>query len=99
MNGGMMVGMATTHIPEGEAVRDLPSLLARVRAGEEIVIENESAPPVVLRVVAEGAVRRLSDSLQMAKEAQVKVTLDSAFPGDLKAVIDSHDESLKNPWD
>jgi antitoxin (DNA-binding transcriptional repressor) of toxin-antitoxin stability system len=44
--------MATVHIPENEAARDLPGLLAHVRAGEEIVIEKEAARPVVLRVAA-----------------------------------------------
>ena len=42
--------MATVYIPETEATRDLPGLLARVRAGEEIVIEKAASPAVVLRV-------------------------------------------------
>jgi len=40
------MSMAVVHIPEAEAARDLPGLLARVRAGEEIVIEKEAAPPL-----------------------------------------------------
>jgi antitoxin (DNA-binding transcriptional repressor) of toxin-antitoxin stability system len=45
----MILSMATVHISEAEAARDFPALLARVRAGEEIVIEKEAAPAVVLR--------------------------------------------------
>lgn len=37
---GIIVGMATIHISEEEAARDFPGLLARVRAGAEIVIES-----------------------------------------------------------
>jgi antitoxin (DNA-binding transcriptional repressor) of toxin-antitoxin stability system len=58
--------MATVHIPEAEAARDLPGLLARVRAGEEVVIVNETAPPVVLRVAAEPAGRLLSEAIALA---------------------------------
>jgi len=47
------MGMATVYIPENEAARDLPGVLARVRAGEEIVIEKEASPAVVLRVAVE----------------------------------------------
>ena len=56
--------MATVHITESEAVRDLPALLARVRSGEEIVIETEASPAVVLRVAAsEPRGRLLSESI------------------------------------
>jgi len=60
--------MAPVHIPEREAARDLPGLLARVRAGEEVVIVNESAPAVVLRVAAESWGRLLSESVALAEK-------------------------------
>jgi antitoxin (DNA-binding transcriptional repressor) of toxin-antitoxin stability system len=60
--------MATIHIPEAEAARDLPGLLARVRAGEEVVIVNETGPPVVLRVAVEPAGRLLSEAIELAKK-------------------------------
>lgn len=92
------MSMATVHIPEAEAARDLPGLLARVRAGEEIVIEKEAAPAVVLRVAAERPLRRLSESLRLAKEHGSTATLDGGFAHDLEAVINSHREPLENPW-
>jgi hypothetical protein len=42
--------MAVIHISEAEAVRDRGAVLARVRAGAEVVIDDESSPIVVLRV-------------------------------------------------
>jgi len=38
-----------THISEFDAARDFAGLLARVRLGEEIVIESDSYPAAVLR--------------------------------------------------
>jgi antitoxin (DNA-binding transcriptional repressor) of toxin-antitoxin stability system len=40
--------MAVIHISEAEAARDFAGLLARVRAGAEIVIENGAQPVAVL---------------------------------------------------
>jgi antitoxin (DNA-binding transcriptional repressor) of toxin-antitoxin stability system len=93
----IIVNMAVIHISEAEAARDLHGLLARVRAGEEIVIEKEASPAVVLRV-AERPLRRLSESLRLAKEHGSTVTLDGGFARDLEAVVNSHPEPLENPW-
>ena len=40
--------MAVLYISEAEAVRDFPSLLAQVRAGTEVVIENEDSTVAVI---------------------------------------------------
>jgi antitoxin (DNA-binding transcriptional repressor) of toxin-antitoxin stability system len=90
--------MAVVHISESDAARDFPGLLDRVRAGDEIVIEREAAPAVLLRVAAEGPLRRLSESLRLAKEHASEVTLDGGFAGDLELAIESHPESLEDPW-
>jgi prevent-host-death family protein len=91
--------MATIHISETEAVRDFAGLLARVRAGAEIVIENEASPAVVLHMVAERSVRRLSESLRLAKEHGSNARLDGGFASDLEAIVDSHPEPLESSWD
>ena len=41
--------MATIHISEAEAASDFAGLMARVRAGEEIVIESDNRPVAVIR--------------------------------------------------
>ncbi len=83
--------MATVHIPESEAVRDLPGLLARVRAGEEIVIEKEASPAVVLRVAVEPRGRLLSESLALAeshaKETGFEPVMDREFAADMEEII------------
>jgi antitoxin (DNA-binding transcriptional repressor) of toxin-antitoxin stability system len=83
--------MVTVHIPESEAARDLPGLLARVRAGEEIVIEKEAASPVVLRVADGPRGRRLSESIALARthaqEAGHEPVMDPEFASDLEEII------------
>jgi antitoxin (DNA-binding transcriptional repressor) of toxin-antitoxin stability system len=90
--------MAVIHISAADASRDFLDLLARVRAGAEVVIEEDAAPAVVLRLFAERCVRRLSESLRMAKEHGSTATLDGGFGRDLEAAIDSHPGPLYNPW-
>ncbi len=89
------------HISEEEAVSDFSSVLARVRAGAEVVIESESGrlPLAVIRP-AEPYVRLLSESLRLAKENASTATLDGDFGRDLEAAINSHREPLNPPaWD
>jgi antitoxin (DNA-binding transcriptional repressor) of toxin-antitoxin stability system len=93
------MSMATIHISEAEAARDFAGLLARVRAGAEVVIEDDHSPAVVLRAAVARPIRRLSESLRMAKEHRSTATLDGGFAHGLEAVINSHPEPLENPWD
>jgi len=94
-----MMSMATIRISEAEAIRDIAGLLARAYKGEEIIIEKDAASAaVMLRTVVEQPVRKLSESLRLAKERGLTVTLDGGFGRDLEAVVKSHTEPLKNPW-
>jgi antitoxin (DNA-binding transcriptional repressor) of toxin-antitoxin stability system len=92
--------MAVIHISEADAARDFGALMARVRAGEEVMIGPEAAPVAVLRPADGPYVRKLSESLRRLKERGSAVTLDGDFERDLKAVIESHPEPLNPPeWD
>ena len=87
------------HISEAEAASDFPSLLARVRAGAEIIIECDAGAMAVIRP-AEPHVRLLSESLRLAKERGSKATLDGDLARDLEEVVKSHREPLNPPaWD
>ena len=91
--------MSTFRISEADAIRDIAGLLARAQQGEEIVIEIGSAPAVVLRKAEAPNIRRLSDSIRLAEQLGSRITLDAEFSKDLQAVINSHQEPLRNPWD
>jgi prevent-host-death family protein len=87
------------HISEIEAANRFAKLLARLRAGEEIVIEDDSRPIAVVSP-AEASLRLLSESLRLAREHGSKVTLDEGFSKDVEAGIASHREPLEPPaWD
>jgi prevent-host-death family protein len=87
------------HVSEAEAARDFAGLLARVRAGAEVVIESGKLPVAVVRP-AEPHVRLLSESLRLAKEHASTATLDADFAKDVEAAIESHREPLNPPaWD
>lgn len=87
------------RVSEAEAASDLPSLLAQVRAGAEVVIERDAEAIAVIRP-AEPRVRSLSDSLRLARTRGSKVTLDGDFGRDLDAVFNSHRDPLTPPaWD
>ncbi len=87
------------HVSEAEAANDFPSLLARVRAGAEVVIERDAEAVAVLRPAAPN-VRLLSESLRLAMARGSHTTLDGEFGRDLEAVITSHREPLTPPeWD
>ncbi len=96
-----MLSMAKNviHISEAEAARDFAGLLARVRAGGEIVIGDEARPVAVVRA-AEPHVRLLSESLRLAKEHASTATLDEDFARDLEEAIKSRREPLNPPaWE
>lgn len=87
------------HISELEAAHRFAALLARLRAGEEIVIEDDSHPVAVVHP-AEPPVRLLSESLRLAREHGSSVTLDEDFGKDVEAGIASHQKPLEPPaWD
>ena len=82
--------MEVIHISEAEAVRDFAGLLARARAGAEVIIESAAAPAVVLR----GPVltrRSLSESIARAeartRELGYKAVMDEGFAADMEEII------------
>jgi len=67
--------MALTHISDTEAVRDFAGVLARLKAGDEIVIESGAKPIAFLRPAVG---RLLSESIAMG-EAGPRPAMDEDF--------------------
>lgn len=92
--------MAVIHISEADAARDFASLMARVREGSEVVIENGARAVAIVRPADIRPGRLLSESIATAEARDSKVTLDKDFGRDLKDIIDNHLEPLDPPeWD
>ena len=93
-----MVNMATIPISETDAVRDFAGLLAHIRLGAEIVIENGDYPPTVLRTASPP--RRSIEECIALLPADSPATIDEDFASDVAAAIAAHREPLNPPaWD
>lgn len=96
----MSMAYPVIHISEAEAANDFASLLARVRAGVEVIIEQNAYPVAVLRPIAARAGRLLSESIALAEAHGSTTTLDEDFARDLEEIVNSHREPLNPPaWD
>ena len=88
------------HISEAEATSDFPSVLARVRSGAEVVIEDNFQPVAVVSPAMLRPGRLLSESIALAEAHGSTATLDGEFARDLEDIINSHREPLNPPaWD
>jgi antitoxin (DNA-binding transcriptional repressor) of toxin-antitoxin stability system len=88
------------HISEAEAASNFADVLARVRAGAEIVIDGQEPVVVAVRRAHPQPGRLLSESIALAEAHGSTVTLDGDFARDLEDVINSHREPLNPPtWD
>ena len=103
-------GMAVIHISEADAARDLPSLLAKVRAGAEVLIDSDSESFRIVSVARPelgreselqmGQPRLLSEILAGLREDASKALLDDEFGNDVEEGIRSHQqERLIDPWE
>jgi len=86
------------HISEAEAASDFAGLLARVRAGAEVVIENGELPVAVIHAPAPPR-RTISECIELLPEDST-ATVDADFAKDVEAAIESHREPLTPPsWE
>ncbi len=92
-------GIMAKHIirmSEAEAASDFAGLMARVRAGAEIVIENGERPVAVLHA-AEPVRRTISECIALAgaheEETGKAPVLNSDFAKDVEEIL-----SHRKPW-
>jgi prevent-host-death family protein len=86
------------HISEAEAARDFSGLLARVRAGAEVVIENNNHPVAVIHAPAPPQ-RSISECIALLP-AESTAIIDADFAKDVRSAVEGHREPLEPPaWD
>jgi len=93
------IGKHVIRISEAEAAAtNVAKLLARVRAGAEIVIEDDTRPVAILHAV-EPVRRTISECIALLPENST-ATIDPDFSKDVEAAIESHRAPLNPPaWD
>jgi antitoxin (DNA-binding transcriptional repressor) of toxin-antitoxin stability system len=85
------MGKHVIHISEEEAAETkVGALLAHVRAGAEVVIENGTRPVAVLHP-AEPVRRTISECIALLPEDST-ATIDPDFAKDVAAAIEAHRE-------
>ena len=90
--------MAVIHISEADAARDFAGLMARVRAGAEIVIEDGTLPVAVIHTPAPPR-RSIEECIALLPEDSPAV-IDEDFARDVEAAVAAHREPLNSPaWD
>ena len=91
------------HISEAEAAGDFASVLDRVSAGAEVIIERDSRPVAVVRSTESPRGRLLSESIALAeahaKELGYEPTMDPDFAADLREIIHSRKPRDLSAWD
>jgi antitoxin (DNA-binding transcriptional repressor) of toxin-antitoxin stability system len=94
--------VVTIHISAAEAARDFPSLLARVREGAEVIIEDGAQTVAVLRSPAPPR-RSISESIALAeahsRELGYKSVMDADFAADIEERIRNRKPSDRSAWD
>jgi len=84
------------HISELEAASDFATLMERVRAGAEVVIETGGRPVAVLHAAAPMR-RSISDCIALAKAHEEETgrapVLDPDFAEDVEEIL-----SQRKPW-
>ena len=93
----------TIRLSEVEAASKFSSLLDRVSAGDEVVIERDSRPVAVLRSPECPRGLLLSESIALseahARELGYEPTLDPDFAADLRDIISSRKPRDLTAWD
>jgi antitoxin (DNA-binding transcriptional repressor) of toxin-antitoxin stability system len=94
----MISGMELLHISEGDLAKDIRSILQRVEAGAEVIIERDAQPVALIRP-AEAPRRRISECIALMSSDST-ATIDPDFAKDVEAAIAAHREPLEPPaWD
>ena len=101
-NRGIIGDMETIRISEADAARDFPGLMARVRAGAEVIIESGSEAVALVRAAAPPR-RSISESIALAearrKELGHAPVMDADFAADMEAIIANRKPRDTSAWD
>jgi len=84
------------HVSESEAASDFTALMARVRAGAEVIIESGKRPVAILHA-AKPVRRNISECIALAKSHEEETgrapILDADFANDMEEIL-----RHRKPW-
>lgn len=89
----------TVHVTDAELARDVRAILAKVRQGVEVVIEQDSHPVAVLKLPQVKG-RRISEVIAALEASGASAVVDEDFVRDVDAGINAHREAWNPPsWE
>jgi antitoxin (DNA-binding transcriptional repressor) of toxin-antitoxin stability system len=89
----MIEGMATVHMTEAEVVNNIAAVLAKVREGIEVVVEQDHRPVALIRSpLPQG--RLLSECIALAEARGTTAIPDEGFMNDVAEGI----AERSKPW-
>jgi antitoxin (DNA-binding transcriptional repressor) of toxin-antitoxin stability system len=89
----MIEDRMTVHITEAELARDIHAVLARVRHGDEVIVEQNHRAVAVIKT-PRGQGRKLSECIALAEAHNSAVTPDDGFMKDVEEGIAGRSQ----PW-
>jgi hypothetical protein len=95
----MIEEMAVVHMTESEVVKDIVAVLAKVRQGVEVIVEQDhQAVAVIKRSQPVG--RMISDVIVALKARGSNATMDNDFANDIEEGIKAQQQPWNPPsWD
>ncbi|HXE62191.1 MAG TPA: hypothetical protein VN519_01550 [Bryobacteraceae bacterium] len=95
----MIGNMAVVHMSEAEVVKDIAAVLAQVRQGVEVVVEQDHrAVAVIKSPVVKG--RKISEVIAALEARGANAVIDEDFARDVEEGIKAHREPWNPPsWD
>jgi antitoxin (DNA-binding transcriptional repressor) of toxin-antitoxin stability system len=91
--------MATVRITEAELARDLHAMLAKVRHGVEVIIEDNNRAVAVLKALPVAG-RPISEVIAALEASGANAVIDEDFARDVQEAVNGHRQSWNPPsWD
>ena len=91
--------MATVHMSEADVVKDIAAVLAKVRQGVEIVIEQDHRAVAVIKP-SEPEGRMISEVIADLEARGSHAVIDDEFARDVEEGIKAHRQPWNPPsWD
>jgi antitoxin (DNA-binding transcriptional repressor) of toxin-antitoxin stability system len=95
----MIESMAVVHMTEAEVVKDIAGVLAQVRQGVEVVVEQDHRAIAVIKP-SRPAGRMISEVIADLKARGSNAVMDEDFARDIEEGIKAHREPWNPPsWD
>jgi len=88
-----MIGGMTVHVTEAELARDVRAIVAKVRQGVDVVIEQDSLPVAVLKAPQVKG-RLISEVIAALQANGANAVVDDDFARDVDEGIKAH----RQPW-